>query len=196
MTNRRPSPEVLAALKWEIDQRYKRKARKFTNRNRSRGMAALRLAELTRWLDEINGQGVELDRRPASETIVRIFANHLAIFPDAPRRITSWIEVYAPWISLRSRERMIRDVVDSPTKWTADSLGWKISLKDELRTKLKIKTIGAIDCSKAQRLARRKLKQAEYDRRRRPRKRPPVGKPWIAAGISRATWYRRHARET
>lgn len=195
MVNRRPSPDLVAALKYEIAQRYRRKQAKYTNRNRSRGLAAIRLAELTRWLDDVNGAGVELEPGDISYRLVRIFAHHLGVLPDAPRRITSWIEVYSPWVSLRDRERLIREVLECPIKWSADKLAWKLRLSDAVRSRLKIKTIGAIDLTKAQRLARRKGKRAERDRQRRPRKRQPVGKPWITAGLSRATWYRR-SRET
>lgn len=156
-------------------------------------MAAIRLSELTRWLDDAYGQGVELEACDHSNTIARIFAHHLGALPDAPRRITSWILIYAPWISLRDRERMIREVLECPIRWSADKLAWKLRLSDATRTRLKIKTIGAFDLTKAQRRARRKRKQSAYDRQRRPRKRQPVGQPWIAAGISRASWYRRQS---
>ncbi len=195
MVNRRPTPDLEAALKYEIAQRYRRKAAKYTNRNRSRGLAAIRLAELTRWLDDVHGEGVELEAGDHSYMITRIIAHHLGALPDAPRRITSWILIYAPWISLRDRERLIREVLECPMKWSADKLAWKLRLADATRTRLKIRTIGAFDLTKAQRKARRKTKQVEYDRRRRPRKRQPIGQPWISQGISRATWYRRN-RET
>ncbi len=128
--------------------------------------------------------------------LARIVAHHLGALPDAPRRITSWILTYAPWISLRDRERLISEVIACPIKWSADKLAWKLRLDDATRTRLKIKTIGAFDLTKPQRLARRKAKRAHRDSLRRPRKRQPVGKPWIAAGISKATWYRRQSRET
>jgi hypothetical protein len=189
VSNRRPSPAQLAARKYEIAQRYKRKAAK--GHNRSRGMAAIRLAELTRWLDDTNGQGIELDAGDHGYMIARIFAHHLGALPDAARRITSWIAIYAPWISLRDRERLITEVAECPIRWSADKLACKIRLSDAARTRLKIRTIGAFDCTKAQRAARRKAKQAEYDQQRRAPKRQHIGKPWIAQGISRAQWYRR-----
>jgi hypothetical protein len=172
MVNRRPTPSELAALKLEIAQRYKRQANKAAGqRNRSRGMAAIRLAELTRWLDDTFGQGVELEPNAQGELIVRIFAHHFGALRDAPRRFTSWILIYAPWLGLRSRERLIREATEHPIKWSADKLAWKIRLTDEQRTRLKVRTIGAIDCSKEQREARRKAKRAERDAARYQRKR-------------------------
>jgi hypothetical protein len=194
MVNKRPSPEQIAARKYEIAQRYKRKAAK--GWNRSRALAAIRLAELTKWLDDTYGAGVELEAGDHSYMLTRIMAHHLGALPDAPRRITRWTSTYAPWISPRDLERLIREVIECPIRWGADKLGWKLKLSDATRTRLKIKTIGAFDLTKAQRKARRKRKQREYDRQRRPRTRQPVGKPWIAAGISRATWYRHQSPET
>jgi hypothetical protein len=98
---------------------------------------------------------------------------------------------YAPWISPRDLERLIREVAECPIKWSADKLAWKIRLDEATRARLKIRTIGAIDCQP--RISARpiaKAKRAERDAIRRPRK-PKAAKPWIAAGISRATWYRR-----
>lgn len=196
MFNRRPTPEQIAARKFEIAQRYKRKSAKARNANRSRGMAAIRLAELTRWLDDAYGEGVELEPGPHGAMIARIITHHLAALPDAPRRITSWLAAYAPWISPRDKERMIRECVECPIKWSADKLAWKIRLTDATRTRLKIRTIGAIDCNREQRKARAKAQRAERDAIRRPRKRQPIGKPWEAQGISRRTWYRRQMAQT
>ena len=161
--NQRPSPAKLAALKFEIAKKYKAQAKQARQRNRSRGMAAIRLAELTRWLDDTFGEGVELDAGEPSYLIVRIFAHHLGALPDTARRITVWCATYAPWISPRDLERLISEVLDCPIKWTADKLAWKIKLKDDQRTKLRIKTIGAMDCNKEQREIRRKAKRKERD---------------------------------
>lgn len=167
----RPSPKRLAALKLEIALRYKRNAAESRKRNRSRGMAAIRLSELTRWLDDTYGAGVELEATDHSYMLVRIMAHHLGSLPDTPRRITAWTAAYAPWISPRDLERLITEVNDCPLKWSADKLAWKIRLTDAKRTELKIKTIGAIDCNREQRELRRKAKRKERDAIRRPSKR-------------------------
>lgn len=188
MQIKRPSPEQIAARKWEIEKRYKAKRNK--NRNRSRGMAAIRLAELTRWLADHNGAGTELEPGQSSINIARIFAHHFGGLPDTPRRITSWLIDYAPWIKGADRERLINEVVYCPLKWSAEKLAWKIRLTDATRTQLKIKTIGAIDCTREQRQARSKAMRKARDAARRPRK-PKSAKPWLEQGISRAAWYRR-----
>lgn len=165
---RRPTSQQIAARKWEIKRRYSRKAKVG---KRTRSMAAIRLAELTRWLDDTNGQGVELEPAEQSIATVRIFAHHMGGLPDAPRRITAWIDRYASWLDLASREVLIGEVTACPLKWSADKLAWKIRLTDDQRTRLKIRTIGAIDCNAEQRKERRKTEHAARQKRIRAAKR-------------------------
>lgn len=161
---RRPAADVVAARKWEIKRRYQRKAKVG---KRTRSMAAIRLAELTRWLDDTFGHGIELEPSDESIAITRIFAHHMGALPDMPRRVQAWIERYAPWLSLASQEALIAQVGQKPLKWSADKLAWKLRLTDAKRTQLKIRTIGAIDCSAEQRKARRKEQHAARQRLRR-----------------------------
>jgi hypothetical protein len=168
MQRMRPSPEQIAARKWEIARRYDQKP---VVGKRSRSMAAIRLSELTRWLHDAHGAGVELELSEANYAVVRLFAHHLGGLPDAPRRITKWTDTYAPWIDPQNLERLIGEVMSCPLKFSADKLAWKIRLTDAKRTELKIKTIGAIDCNRQQREARRRKDAAERQRNRRAAKR-------------------------
>jgi hypothetical protein len=168
MVNWRPSPEQIAARKWEIAKRY---ARKPKVGKRTRSMAAIRLSDLMRWLDDQYGAGVELEASDQSVLIARLFAHHMGALPDAPRRITVWIARYAPWLSPRSVEVLISEVTSCPLKWSADKLAWKIRLNDATRTRLKITTIGAIDCNREQRAAKRAAKSKERSKAYREAKR-------------------------
>lgn len=161
MINRRPTPQLIAARKWEIKRRYARNAKVG---KRTRPMAAIRISELTRWLNDAYGQGVELEACQASETIARLFVHHFVVIADGNRRAADWLKDYCPWISARDREYMITEANHCPLKWSSDKLAWKIRLTDVKRTELKITTIGAIDCNADQRKARRKAKQAELQR--------------------------------
>lgn len=165
---RRPSPALIQARKWEIARRYARRAKVG---KRTRSMAAIRLAELTRWLDDTHGAGVELEPCDDSITIARIFAHHMGSLPDMPRRVKGWIDRYTPWLDLASQERLIGEVAGCALKWSADKLAWKLRLTDEQRTRLKITTIGAIDCSREQRAERRKKRRAELMRQLRAKRR-------------------------
>lgn len=168
------TPEQITAAKHvEIAKRYSQRGQAKVGK-RTRSMAAIRLAELTRWLDDVHGAGVTLDASDDAVTIVRIFAHHMGALPDMPRRVQAWVEHYAPWLSLASRERLIAEVAGCPLKWSADKLAWKIRLTDQQRTRLKITTIGAIDCNQAQRQARRNRLKAERERARRAANRATV----------------------
>lgn len=164
----RPSPELVAARRWEIKRRYATKAKVG---KRTRSMAAIRLAELTRWLHDTNGAGVELEPSEQSVQVARIFAHHMGGLPETARRIKAWVDRYAPWLDLASQERLIAEVTQCPLKWSADKLAWKLRLTDAKRTELKITTIGAIDCSREQRAVRRAKVKAERERARRAAKR-------------------------
>jgi len=78
----------------------------------------------------------------------------------------------------------------------AEPLGEYLRLPDELRTRLGIRTIGAIDVSKRARTMRVKAKRRARDAARRLAKgmRPQSQslaqtRPWEAEGISRRQWY-------
>src|SRR5262249_49507815 len=91
--------------------------------------------------------------------------------------------------------------VGTGKRWKADALARELGLDDATRTRLRIKTIGAVDCGKAKRMTRRRRKRIAADRARRAKAgaRPHAQcnealQPWITEGISRRTWYRRRAK--
>lgn len=167
MDIKRPTPELVRARKWEIKRRYERKS---AVGKRTRSMAAIRLAELTRWLHDAYGAGVELEPSPDAIRIAELFAHHLACLANPERRIAEWLAFYAPTIPPQERERLIGNAIGSPIHWSADKLAWRIRLTDAKRTELKITTIGAIDCTKEQRAARRKEQRARLMRELRAKR--------------------------
>lgn len=134
-------------------------------------MAAIRLAELTRWLHDTYGAGVELEPGPEAEKIATIFAHHIAALANPERRIAQWLAFYAPSIPPLEQERLIGNALGKPIHWNADKLAWKLRLTDEQRSRLKIRTIGAIDCNREQRKERDRQRRAEAERKRRAAKR-------------------------
>lgn len=165
MNVRRPTPELIAARRWEIKQRYERHTKVG---KRTKSMAAIRLAELTRWLEDTHR--IVLEPSDQSETIARIFVHHFIGLSQGKRRASEWLNRHCPTMSLRDRERMISDASHCPLKWSADKLGWKIGLTDEQRARLKIKTIGARGINKEQRAQRRKEQRAALMRALRARR--------------------------
>lgn len=165
---KRPSPAIVRAKQLEIKRRYEQHAKVS---KRSRGMAAIRISELTRWMHDTFGGGVELEPDKRTETIIRIFAHHFISLPSGERRLSSWFDRYCPWLELRDREYLISEANHCPLKWSADKLGWKIGLTDEQRARLKIKTIGAVGISKEQRKERERQRRAQRQKERRAAKR-------------------------
>jgi hypothetical protein len=183
----RPTPDQVERRKREIAKRYARKAsRSYTKKPRTD--AALRARDLTKLYDDTFSRMFVPETDHGLEC-ARIMAHHLGGLRDAQRRISDWLATCTPWMPLPERERLISEVSENRLRWTADKLGWKLKLTDATRTRLGITTIGAHDFSKDQRKARRRAKQREYDKLRRP-KVPKTAKPWLILGISRRTWYR------
>lgn len=168
MVNKRPTPEIERARKWEIKQRYERHSKVG---KRTRSLAAIRLAELTRWYNDTHGAGCELEPGAEAVRIAEYFVHHIAVLANAERRITQWLAFYAPSIPPQEQERLIGNAMGKPIHWSADKLGWKIKLTDEQRTRLKITSIGAVGISKEQRAIIRKQKAAERAKRHRDAKR-------------------------
>ena len=88
----------------------------------------------------------------------------------------------------------------------SDEIARMLSVTAEERWLCNIKTIGAIDETREERKARHKVEKNERDRERiratRAGQHRPQAlslsarKPWEAAGVSRATWYRQQAETT
>lgn len=134
-------------------------------------MAAIRISELSKWLADTYGAGVELEPSTFAEDIARIFVHHFAILADGSRRAAEWLTTYTPWITVRDREAMISEAASCQIKWKADTLGWKLGLTEEQRARLKITTIGARGVNKQMRIQRRNKAKAERERARRAAKR-------------------------
>lgn len=135
-----------------------------------------------------------------------VAVNHLACLPHPQKPIEHWIELWAPWLTVKERKAIVGDALACPMRWKADALAWRMRLTAADRHALGITTIGAIDENKSARKKRRKAqarKRMAKLRRQQGRKSRKAYKeqsleqatPWEYEGISRATWYRRK-RET
>jgi hypothetical protein len=164
-------------------------------------LAPIRIAELCRLFRYRWGDILPDD--DAGREDARIIAHHLAQLPgDQQRRIASWMGTWAPWMRLDEADRLIEAVLAKPFRWCADKLGKRLNLTEAVRTKLRITTIGSVDMTKAEREAARKARKRADMRQRRKNAgtksrreylaaSTEQAKPWLAQGISRATWYRR-----
>lgn len=122
---------------------------------------------------------------------------------DPRRRMAQWLGTRCPWMPKQEAAQTIARVIANPRRWRADTLAAKLGLTAADRARWRITTIGATDLLKEQRAARRRSRDNERKRRNRraagarPRAEYLAAakhtgpKPWEAAGMSRATWYRR-----
>ena len=195
--------QIRANVKWFSDRQKPQKG-KSKGRTSPRQRGAFRLNDLT---DLYRSRcGITLPDDDAGRDYLEIVLNHLANRPRPQHAINCWIEIWTPWLTVGEKARILPPILMNPRVWTADELARELNLTMQERTMLGITTIGAIDMNKAQRAKHRKTKAKLRMRRRRaqvgalPRaqyeaKSISRAKPWIAEGISRATWYRRQ-RET
>lgn len=191
----RPDPHSIRGKLHEIDVRYGRKS------GGTSAQATLRVAELTRLFTSRYGNTLPDDDAGRDDAWVML--HHLALISGDPRaRILPWLARWAPWMSPSEIEALIADVLAKPIKWRAPTLGKKMRLTAVERQTLRITTFRAFDMTKAQNDAavKKRKRAAERLKRRLAGAKPRAdyeanaighGKPWIAEGISMATWYRR-----
>lgn len=153
--------QVRTAERAEIRKRYQRGGKA--------GLAALRVAELNREFTDRYGAEILPDDDAGLEDVT-IMLHHLARRSGYPmQRIPPWLNARAPWLVGAEREELIDRVFANPLRFRADTLAAKIGLNAERRSRLKIKTIGAIDQSAAERAEARRIKKMDYSRARRQR---------------------------
>jgi len=176
--------------------------REIARRHRRRNDGAsflprLRIAELQR-IFVMHYREKRLPDDDAGHADLRLMADHLAQID--PRLIRPWVATWMPTLPAAELDTLIADV-GTGRRWKADALARELGLDDATRTRLKIKTIGAVDCGKSKRMNRRRRRRIAADRARRARagahshaQSAAATQPWIDEGISRRTWYRRRAQ--
>jgi hypothetical protein len=190
----------IIALHREIKLKRERQRRLYGSRQRP-SLAALRVSELSRLFRYRYGLTLPLD--DAGFEDAQIMAHHLAgLIGDPRKRIAGWLKLMMPSLSLRRAETIIETVIHRPRRWRAETLGKLMGLTEAERSSLRITTIGAIDVTKAQRLAKRKERARARAKELRAERRTMTREeylntaltktmPWEAEGISRRTWERR-----
>jgi hypothetical protein len=123
----------------------------------------------------------------------------------ADKKVRNAIEVYAPWMQSWEVEQLIQLIAVTPHYQklkTAEELGRAVLLKNAEREALKLWRLKPYDMTEEQ-LAqqaekRRRVTKAAYRRKQGVRpmadyqsERRNKSQPWVKAGVSRSTWYRR-----
>lgn len=184
----------IAAKRAEIARRYERPRRQQVS------LASLRISELHRLRHARYPDGIP--DTPKGRVMVRVLIHHLAGRPGDPRkRLPRWIEDLAPWMAVADARALLNEALTMPRTWRADRLAWRLGLTSADRAALRITTIGAVDESRQQRATKRReaKRQREQERRKAAGSQPraeylaeqaATPKPWLALGMSRASWYR------
>lgn len=182
---------------------------KFKGKQRRRqprpSIASLRVSELSRLFSARYGE--QLPDDDAGRDDARLMAHHLAQLTGDPRkRVMGFVELRCPWMPIAEAKALLLETIDKPRRWRADKLAWRLRLTHADRATLKITTIGSVDKPKSARWHdRQERSRAAKEQRRREQGAKPRAEylasvrsaaPWKAAGVSRATWFRRRARET
>jgi hypothetical protein len=129
-------------------------------------IAAIRVKEIMRLFRYRWGPTLPDDH--AGRDTLWLVLQHLASLRSARQRMLNFTQVFSPWLRDCEREMLFDEILRNPPQmYSADELGVRLSLRDIDRTALGIKTIGAIDCNKEQREARRRLKNRDRERERR-----------------------------
>jgi len=124
-----------------------------------------------------------------------LMADHLAqLGEDHVRR---WACIWAPWAGDSELDDLIEQVGPG-RRWKAQALANELGLDNATRTRLRIRTIGAVDRTKAQRGEDYKIRKAAAEATRRAKAGAAPHalsaarlKPWLPLGISESTYYRR-----
>lgn len=182
----------------------KPKPRQAPSRASKRGMTItdLRVRDLRRLQSHRHAFAVE---SPMAIALLEALAQHLWQLPgDGRKRIAQVIDHEARWYGIERFDDLLEQIKERPKYWKAGALGWHLKLTEQERNRLGICTIEAAGVSPEQRaeINREKRKQKAAEARKAKGAKPRTEwlaehaqKPWIEAGISRASWYRQR-RET
>lgn len=184
-------------LRRDIARRYKAhgKAARAAAKIKS-PIANLRIVELERIFADRFGKF--LPNTPAGRSALQVMADgFLLASGNGAFRCAGFVKARAPWALGEIND--ILDVAATCCAWqSADAMAWRIQLSSADRSRLNVRTIGAVGVTARQRkaaaLARKnklKAKNREMSGAKPRAKSLAKMKPWKEAGISRATWYRR-----
>jgi hypothetical protein len=149
--------------------------------------------------------GATLPDDDAGREYLRELLLPISLGPRADIKMRHAIEVWMPWMG-KDEARGLLDEINQMPMWQrkpkARALGERLNVIYSDRERLRLRTILPCDVSDAGMVLIRKKKRREREKKRRELKGAKSRatsitktKPWLALGISRASWYRQQ-RET
>jgi hypothetical protein len=169
-------------------------------RNPGGAFITFRMAELFRYFNHLYG-AAPLPNDDAGRDDIKLMFQVLSTTTSPDHRMVDVARTWAPWLPEGELAALVADVVEHPRRFKADTIAVRLGITDDIRILLDLRTIGAIDRPAKQRKADREERaRLAKEQKRRSAKIPSLAEmrvsrqkkqPWQAAGISRATWYRR-----
>lgn len=177
----------------------KRRRRRFA----TPAIVTFRMAELFRVFCRLYG-GAPLPDDDAGRDDIKLAFQVLSHTSKAALNMADVARTWAPWFPAEELDALIADVVAHPRRFKADTIAARMGITYEIRSLLKLRTIGAIDKPAAVRAAeRREQQRLAKEQKRRAAGIPTIAEartmrarkePWIEAGLTRSTWYRRRVQ--
>jgi hypothetical protein len=173
------------------------------SRSKAERLRRLRLRDLRRLLRDRYGHRLPDDDAGREDLRDLLLPISVGLEPDLKMEYAC--EIWAEWMAADERYELIADIGRTPLfqrKLTSRQIGHKQHVSNEQRERLRLWTIWPCDMTEEQMKEQRKAK----DRARKQHRRQTAGakpreqalsnlKPWEIQGISRATWFRRQARQ-
>lgn len=156
-----------ASQRIEIKLRHRRRSR--AKARTAPQIATLRLRDLAKLFRA--RYGITLPDDDAGRDDLYVALTHVAQLNTARERMHRYLEIWAPWLTLREARSTVDHALTNPRRWTADQLAWRMRLTLADRTALGITTIGAVDLNKAGRKRLRKARSKARSKAYRERKR-------------------------
>jgi hypothetical protein len=172
-------------------------------------MGWLRIGDLNRVLADNHGGTSDAyafpDDDSGNEDLIILLQHYSHSDPLAVPRI---IKRRAPWMSGDRLQRLYDHLAAYPRLWKAETLGRELRVTKEQRGRLDLRTIAAMGTTKEQRRRDSRARHRERMNTRRRKAGMPTrreylaknrishDKPWEAAGMSRAKWYRRRKSQS
>jgi hypothetical protein len=184
----------------QVRRQERADARKRRRRFATPAIITFRMAELFRFFNWLYGKA-PLPNDDAGRDDIKLLFQVLSTTHDAARRMVDVARTWAPWLPADEFAALVDDVVAHPRRFRADTIAARLGITAAIRELLDLRTIGAIDKPAEQRRKeRQEMQRLDKEEKRRAAGALPIEqarmiragrKPWIAAGMSRATWYRR-----
>jgi hypothetical protein len=184
----------------QVRRQERVEARKRRRRFATPVIIAFRMAELFKVFCYFYGGAPLPDDDDGRDSIKLVF-QVLSTTRRADLRMVDVARTWAPWLPAAELAALVADVVAHPRRFKADTVAARLGITDDIRTLLKLRTIGAIDKPAEVRAAeRREQQRLAKEQKRRAAGIPTIAaaraartrkEPWIEAGIPRSTWYRR-----